>query len=227
LDIKDPTKTKDILEQYFVAIKNAENNSSLVEVLRSVFACAEQISAVNGQIAVENKRAIMALAIWAAGDEVYKFGLPRLVTAAELKDFDVVVLDHTDVAKHILVSAALTVIFGPKVTYSIGINREIEDSKTDSGFSFKDLAGNMVGIKLAEFATSSNENGAIFLRHITGLSPTLNIIPKIDALPEPITYSDFIETYDHAESAKFTELLSGIINMVSDPFVFPLPVEDE
>lgn len=85
-----------------------------------------------------------------------------------------------DLAQHFFLSAYLAVAVGPRAAESAGLAKELADSRSQSGFSYRDLAANAAGIKFAEHLM----DGTLLLSDVANGLPTSRLMPKVSDLPE-------------------------------------------
>ncbi len=104
-----------------------------------------------------------------------------------------------DLAQHFALSCALTALIGPHGAETIGIVKELNDSRRGSGFSFVDLAADMAGVT---FATCVREAKIPFSRLATSFAVE-DYLPEKGDLREGISWSDFLEQYGSAQDERF------------------------
>jgi len=59
-------------------------------------------------------------------------------------------------AQHFLISAGIAAAGGSRLADAVGLFKELDDSRSGSGFSFTDLAADRAGVRFAESATGPN-----------------------------------------------------------------------
>lgn len=127
----------------------------LVSVLRSLFDLAGD-RAGQGDAVAENRAALLVLGVYLSGR-----GLGAIVPAANewprAAARKVTLNGREDLAQHFALSAALAATAGGRVADAIGLQKELDDSRGGSGFSFGDLAADRAGTRFGEAATA---NGA-------------------------------------------------------------------
>jgi hypothetical protein len=95
---------------------------------------------------------------------------------------------RSDLAQHFAISAALAAAAGEPLSNAIGVEKEVDDAKHGSGFSFIDLAADRAGTRLGELAVRNPERLAAALA--AGLTDAA-MLPSIDGLPEFMTTDEF------------------------------------
>ncbi|MFW6169320.1 MAG: matrixin family metalloprotease [Planctomycetota bacterium] len=91
-----------------------------------------------------------------------------------------------DLAQHFFLSAYLTVAVGARAAESAGLAKELADSRSQSGFSYRDLAANAAGIRFAEHLLE----GTWALSDVADGLATSDLMPKVADLPEGVRWQD-------------------------------------
>lgn len=91
-----------------------------------------------------------------------------------------------DLAQHFFLSAYLTVAVGGRAAESAGLAKELVDSRSQSGFSYRDLAANAAGIRFAEHLL----DGTWALSDVADGLATGALMPKVADLPEGVRWRD-------------------------------------
>jgi hypothetical protein len=106
-----------------------------------------------------------------------------------------------DWAQHFAVSAALTVLFGPKNAENIGIVKEVSDSRGGSGFSFADLSADLAGIQFAAVVG----DGRVSLFRLESAFLVRDFLPDAGGLKEGIAWDDFVQSYGFPPDARLAK----------------------
>jgi hypothetical protein len=100
--------------------------------------------------------------------------------------------ERHDWVQHFAVSAALTVLYGPKIAEATGIAKEMSDSRRGgSGFSFADLSADVAGIQFA----GAVSDGRIPLSRLEKDFSVRDFLPDPSGLKEGIAWDDFVQSY--------------------------------
>ncbi len=91
-----------------------------------------------------------------------------------------------DLAQHFFLSAYLTAIVGAPAAESAGLAKEIADSRTPSGFSYRDLAADLAGIEFARRLLA----GSLTLPEVASRFTVADRMPAVDDLPEGLPWHD-------------------------------------
>lgn len=177
---------------------------SLSLFLQSLFQFAQQRTAAGGNPQAENRALILNLATFSVGRNINKLIDPE--KSRSYPSFGTVkltLLGRNDLAKHFLVSAALTVSAGSALANFAGIFKEVDDSRGGSGFSFADLAADRAGVKLAEIANGSSQQASLLQKRMSNHLNENDYMPRIDNLPEGIQELEFKNRYKDLDSENY------------------------
>jgi uncharacterized protein YfiM (DUF2279 family) len=176
--------------------------ASLDKLLQPLFATAYARSA-NGDAAAENRVLFLVMGTVLNRSSVY-----RLVGGdpADLKPGHQYVLwtlhGRGDLAQHFGISAAISAAGGSVLADSIGVFKELDDSRGGTGFSFADLLADRAGVELATAATGADA------RHIqqTMAAESLHesdFMPALRDLPEGLMEMEFTQRYRDLDDARY------------------------
>ncbi len=119
-------------------------------------------------------------------------------------------LGRNDLAKHFLVSAAITVSGGTGLANLAGVFKELDDSRQGSGFSFADLAADRAGVRFAELASGSRESALLLQERMAAPVLDTDFMPAIDNLPEGIQELAFKKAYRDLDSETYRAMEAEI-----------------
>ena len=131
-----------------------------------------------------------------------------------------------DLAQHFFLSAYLTAIVGSAAAESAGLAKEMADSQSASGFSYRDLAADLAGIEFARRLIRGK------LSPPAGRRPTsrsLNVMPPVDDLPEGLDGSEIghqLQSQGEGSMAHYLREIRRRIRQLSRPAA-SLPAGDE
>ena len=178
----------------------------LVPMLRELVAQAAARSRANGDPRAENRAALIALAIHVTGraDLIWRIvGTPP----AGGRPGPVTLLDRTDLAQHLLVSAVLAMEADSRTADVIGVFKEVLDSRGGSGFSFADLAADRAGVRLGEAAQADPLR---WQARVAALSLESDLMPAIDRLPEGLQAPEFQRRFQARDNAAYAQVQAEI-----------------
>ncbi|MFA5905226.1 MAG: hypothetical protein WC836_14930 [Desulfobacula sp.] len=194
---------------------------SLTVVLRPMFVFSAQQSKISNHPVLENTALFQVLSLYSI-----KRGLKDLVHEDLMKRMEpftaasFTLYGRTDLPKHFLISAGLTVSAGSKLSNFIGLAKEVDDSDKGSGFSFADLAADKAGVRMGELAAGSPEK-AVWLQHkMSEIEQETDFIPLIDDLPEGIRKLEFKKRYNDLDSKSYAMVNDEIDKRIGDCTVY-------
>ncbi len=177
----------------------------LVQIIAPLFAHAHALA---GNAEQENTAALTALAAYLAG-----ISLPKLLEGdgQSIRRAPRVLLSlngRRDFAEHFVLSAALTVNAGSRLTNAIGLIKEEEDANKGSGFSFTDMAANRAGVRLGELATG--EDAARVQQRLAAARSDADLLPDFRDLPEFMSQAEFDRRFGPIGGPRYQKLIDRI-----------------
>lgn len=172
-------------------------------------------NSINGNASEENRAAILATTLHVL-NLPFKLLFPEASNWPELRRIKVTLDGRKDFAKHFMVSAAITAYADTMLADAIGLYKEIEDSRSGSGFSFNDMAANRAGIRFAEQAVASRAS-ALKLQKVmisTELKDT-DLMPAWSDLPEHMPESEFIARFGGIDAPRYQHMMKKIEQRVA------------
>lgn len=180
---------------------------SLTRFFQPLFQLAEQRTMKMGNAESENRALILTLAAYIVGANIGKFiGDDKSIPRSQFGRARLTLVERTDLAKHFLVSAAITVSGGTGLANLAGIFKEMDDSRGGSGFSFADLAADRAGVRFAEIAIASSNQAKFVQQQMGTIVMESDIMPNIDHLPEGIQELEFKQKYQDLDSATYRRI---------------------
>ncbi|MBN2292468.1 MAG: matrixin family metalloprotease [Pirellulales bacterium] len=104
-----------------------------------------------------------------------------------------------DLVQHFTVAAAITALGGEQSAHSIGVEKEMADSRGGSGFSFRDLAADMAGASFAKHIIDSK----IRLSDIAESFLVDSFMPPVEDLPEGLSQEEFQRQFVSTADRRF------------------------
>ncbi len=121
-----------------------------------------------------------------------------------------------DLAKHWVMSAALSASLGGKIAQSLGVWKELSDSLTGgTGFSFVDIAADRSGERFANAATDPQLARFVQTRLAAVTDPQL-LAPEALDKPEGLDAELFERIYDNVESAEYKAAVAAIDTLLDN-----------
>ncbi len=115
-----------------------------------------------------------------------------------------------DLAKHFVVSGALTSLIGRRAAVAVGVGKEIRDARGRSGFSFADLTADMAG---ATFASALLQE-EITLSGIASDFSVADFLPDPEGLEEGIPWKELQERYGSAQDDRFHREQAALLKKI-------------
>lgn len=117
---------------------------------------------------------------------------------------------RVDLAKHFVNSAALAATGGQAVAQTVGLFKELDDSRSGSGFSFIDLMADQAGTRFGRLATESRVMArALQPRALAALADT-DWMPEPKGLREHMSEAEFNRRYGGVDGPGYREVLADI-----------------
>lgn len=125
-------------------------------------------------------------------------------------------IGRTDLPKHLVLSAALTSLFGENVSQEMGTWKEISDSGPQgSGFSFVDLSADRSGTHHARRAAAP-ETAADERRRLSAITQAQLLPVHALAFAEGMTEAEFRARYASTESAEYDKMVAVIDRVLAE-----------
>lgn len=177
---------------------------SLAQVFQPLFQFALERTNSLGQPEAENRALLLTLAAYSVGRNINRFiGNQAANQNFPMGRLKLTLMGRNDLAKHFLVSAAISVSGGSGLANLAGIFKEMDDSRGGTGFSFADLAADRAGVRFAEFAIASPQNANWLQQQMSQSTTEMDFMPSVDNLPEGIQELAFKHTYRNLDSASY------------------------
>lgn len=191
------------------AVARAPRSPSLAALMPPLFQLAVQRGA-DGDPAGENRAAIVVLALYATGKP-----LDRLTgaTTAGLRSAvrrSPTLAGRQDLAKHFLVSAAISATAGSPLADAIGLHKEVEDARGGSGFSFNDIGANRAGTRFGEAASRSAPNARELARAVASGVAESDFMPLVSDLPEHLPEAEFRRRFGGLDGSGYATMIATI-----------------
>lgn len=127
---------------------------------------------------------------------------------------------RVDLAQHFAISAALAAWAGEPLANTIGLDKEVDDARGGSGFSFADLAADRAGTRFGELAVRQPARLAAALADGLGSE---SIMPPTDGLPEPMQADEFRRRFGRVGSAAYQQVVDDIEQRIAALALFHTP----
>ncbi len=185
---------------------------SLSDVLQSLFQLAQQRSTTTTAIA-ENR-----LAIFVANR--YVNDSPGSSNKQLPPKYPVYLYKRNDMAQHFMWSATLSALGGSQLAQIIGVEKELYDAKSGSGFSFIDLAADRAGMTFGDQATASPEQAMKIQQQMANIKHYQAFMPYVKDLPERLSSQAFKDQYQTVNSPKYLAVLQKIDRRIAESEIY-------
>ena len=194
------------------------STASLATLLQPLFATAQRRSG-DGDPAAENRALLLVL-----GTVLNRSSMHRLIGGDPVdllpghRYVYWTLHGRGDLAQHFAVSAAIAAAGGGVLADSIGVFKELDDSRDGSGFSFPDLVADRAGVELSQAAIGTQASRIQSVMAAAGLRES-HFIPPLKDMPEGLMEMAFRQRYSDLDDARYAAVKREI-----DARVARLPV---
>ena len=179
---------------------------SLADLLPPLFALARERTAQGNPAAAENRAAVLTVALhanrrsWARvmpAARAWPTARPLTVTLAGREDFPL----------HFLISAVIAIEGGGPLADAIGVDKELADARSGSGFSFNDIAADRAGTRFGLLSTQAPLK--LQAAMVAGLKER-DFMPSVADLPEFMREADFANRYGGVGAPGYLAMMKEI-----------------
>ncbi|MFH0730586.1 MAG: hypothetical protein V2B19_30105 [Pseudomonadota bacterium] len=176
----------------------------LIYFMKPVFELAQLRSGASSAPRAENRAAILALSMFVNNRPIAPLiGNPAGRSLPKPKEVKTTLGGRTDLPKHFMISAAMTILADSDLSNVVGLFKEIDDSIGGSGFSFVDLLADRAGVRFAELCAVNDEQARWVQQTVIRGVRESDFMPGIDGLTEGLMKKTFQQRYRDLDSAAF------------------------
>lgn len=179
---------------------------SLAALLPPMFELARQRTAQGQPAAAENRAAVLTLALH-ANNKSWASVMPAARAWAPARPLRLTLDGREDFPMHFLVSAVLAIEGGGPLADAIGVDKELADARSGSGFSFNDIAADRAGTRFGLLAM--REPGRLQAAMRPGLAER-DFMPPVADLPEFLREQDFLQRYGGVGAPAYRQMMADI-----------------
>lgn len=194
-------------------LQGTETTVSLSEILPPLLNLASKRSET-GNALEENRAAILVVTFYTLGKSL-KSITPDAATWPKPVKRVVTVSGRDDFAKHFMVSATIAAYADTTLSDVVGLYKEIEDSRTGSGFSFNDIAADRAGTKFGEKAVASEDLAQQLQRRVASGLTDSDLMPHWSDLPEFMPEVEFKRRFGGVGAPAYKQMMQKIDQRVS------------
>lgn len=186
---------------------------SLAEVLPPLVRLASKRS-VNRSILAENRALILVTTFYVLGISLERI-LPEAAGWPRPARQTVTIDGRDDFAKHFMVSASIAAYADTALSDAIGLYKEVEDSRSGSGFSFNDIAADRAGTKFGEKAVASESSAQQLQRRVASGLKDSDLMPAWSDLPEFMSEAEFKHRFGGIDAPAYRGMMQKIEQRVA------------
>jgi hypothetical protein len=167
-----------------------------------------------GDAAAENRAWILVTAFYILGISLEQL-LPEAVGWPRPAPHVITLDGRDDFAKHFMVSAAIAAYADTALADAIGLYKEVEDSRSGSGFSFNDLAADRAGTKFGEKSVASKVAAQKLQRRVASGLIDSDLMPAWSDLPEFMPEAEFKRRFGGIDAPAYQRIMQKIEQRVA------------
>lgn len=186
---------------------------SLAEVLPPLLRLAAERSE-EGDALAENRAAILVATFYTLGKSLKSITSEAATWPRPVRRI-VTVSGRNDFAKHFMVSATIAAYADTALSDVVGLYKEIEDSRTGSGFSFNDIAADRAGTSFGEKAVASIDLAQQLQQQVASGIKDSDLMPPWKDLPEFMPEAEFKRRFGGIDAPAYKQMMKEIDQRVS------------
>jgi hypothetical protein len=172
-----------------------------------------------GDAAAENRALILATTFYVLGISLEQL-IPEAGTWPRPVSRVITIDGRDDFAKHFMVSAAIAAYADTALADAIGLYKEVEDSRSGSGFSFNDLAADRAGTRFGEKSVANEEAARKLQRRMASGLADSDLMPAWSDLPEFMPEAEFKRRFGGIDAPAYRGMMQKIERRVAALSVF-------
>ena len=185
------------------------SRAPILGLLRSLVREAAERTAAGADPVAENRTAIVLAA--AQG-----FGCTPVTGGRPVRHVRSVLHRRHDLGRHFVASAALAALLDREASESVGMEKEVSDSREFSGFSFSDIAANRAGARFGDLATASARSARRVQEWMEQAASDLDIMPEVRDLPDHLPEQELRRRFGEPGEGAYERLLQEIEARIAD-----------
>ncbi len=215
VDTQRVERYNQLLEQ--ITRKTAAERYPLTGMLGPAYDLARKRTAAGFDAVEENSAALIALGLYSGDPKVIQMtGLGNLL-ALPSRRLSLTLHRRNDLATHFMTAALISLFAGDQVADLMGMQKELDDSQSSSGFGLADLVADKAGIRFSYLATINDQSARQLQDELSHLLYDDELLPSPDDLPQLDIAGDLarlddseLEPYLANIERRITELLRRI-----------------
>ena len=188
------------LLQVIQAIPANNRSVSLNDLLGPLFTFALRDNDNPGE---ENRAIFLVLSCYLLDELDLEDLLGSSVTANELpRQLRITLESRDDLPRHLIASAAIAAYGDDDLANILSIFKEVQDSRTSSGFSFSDITANLIGTRLGRLSMQDADTAEQLQQFFAQVSDERDYIPLLGR-PDGISEAEFLSAYGNRNSEAY------------------------
>ncbi len=169
---------------------------------------------VQGNALAENRALILVATFHVLGISLERV-VPEAAAWPRPARQTVTVDGRDDFAKHFMVSASIAAYADTVLSDAIGLYKEVEDSRSGSGFSFNDIAAERAGTKFGEKAVANEASAQQLQRRVASGLNDSDLMPPWSDLPEFMSEAEFKRRFGGIDAPAYRKMMHEIERRVA------------
>ncbi|MEE3240196.1 MAG: hypothetical protein VX231_04415 [Pseudomonadota bacterium] len=190
---------------YSQKINTLPRKTPLIRLLAAMFTLAAERTADFGDPISENRALLLSLAKLYGADDLNAILRGNNQTKFNRKRLDYTIYGRRDLAKHLILSAGISLLADEDLANLIGLDKEISDYQAGKTISAWDLLADQAGIRLADNATRSEQSARQVQRLLSDAKSDKDLLPDLG--PDFSYAKDQFEVDDLDELNQLTSLI--------------------
>lgn len=206
-----------LLRYQTLLVNNSQLKDKTTVALSEILPPLMQLAATyseNGDALAENRAVILVVAFHVLGLSLDNF-IPDTDNWPQPTKQTVTLDGRNDFSKHFMVSAAIAAYTDTILADAIGLYKEIEDSRSGSGFSFNDIAANRAGTRFTEKAMANQSSARQLQQQILLDLNDSDLMPPWKDLPEHLPEATFKLRFGGINTPAYQQVMQEIETRVS------------
>lgn len=206
--VEDAARLRDFHAVLVALTRQGEGPVALPRLLAPMFELAAS-RASTGDPQADNRAALLVLSSYLNGRRLDSL-VPAAADWPPAPRRSVRLHGRVDLAKHFANSAALAATGGQAVAQTVGLFKELDDSRGGSGFSFIDLLADEAGTRFGKLATESRVMARAMQPRAASAVDDAALMPAPTGLQEHMTEAEFNRDYGGVDGPGYRKVLADI-----------------
>lgn len=205
---EDAARLRDFHAALVAVTRAGEGPLPLPQLLAPLFELAATRASA-GDPQADNRALLLVASSYVSGRRLGAW-LPEAANWPDTARRSVRLHGRVDLAKHFVNSAALAATGGQAVAQTIGLFKELDDSRSGSGFSFIDLLADEAGTRFGKRATESRVMARAMQPRAATARDDDEWMPRPTGLREHMSEAEFNRQFGGVDGPGYREVLSDI-----------------